>query len=102
MLPPSLSPSLPPLPFLPPSLPPSLPPPSLPPHFLPYSISHLSLPHSLTPFSSLRDNNIEECGGLEMYFAVDHETLGEIKTHELEEEGSDLLVTEENKLRYVE
>ena len=48
-----------------------------------------------------RDNNIEECE-LEMYFAVDHETLGVVKTHELVEGGGEKLVTEANKLDYVE
>ncbi len=48
-----------------------------------------------------RDNDIEECG-LEMFFAVDHETLGELKTHELVPGGEDVQVTEENKEEYVE
>ena len=45
-----------------------------------------------------RDNNIEECG-LEMFFSVDFELLGEIKPHELKPNGADVRVTEENKVR---
>ena len=48
-----------------------------------------------------RENNIEECE-LEMYFAQDYETLGEIKTHELKPGGEEILVTEENKEEYIE
>ena len=48
-----------------------------------------------------RENNIEECG-LEMYFAVDYETLGELKTHEFFPGGADVLVTEGNKEEYIE
>lgn len=48
-----------------------------------------------------RENNIEECG-LEMYFSVDYETLGELKSHEFKPGGADILVTEENKEEYVE
>ena len=48
-----------------------------------------------------RENNIEECG-LEMFFAVDYETLGELKTHELVPNGENIQVTEENKHEYVE
>ena len=47
-----------------------------------------------------RKNNIEECG-LEMYFSVDYEMLGELKTHELIPGGADVLVTEENKEQFV-
>lgn len=47
-----------------------------------------------------RDNNIEECG-LEMFFSVDKEILGEITTHELKEGGGDIQVTEENKEEYI-
>ena len=50
--------------------------------------------------SLCRDNNIEECG-LEMFFSVDKEILGEISTHELKPEGGDILVTEENKEEYI-
>ena len=48
-----------------------------------------------------RDNNIEECG-LEMTFAQDYEVLGVVKTHELVPDGNDKIVTEENKLEYME
>ena len=37
-----------------------------------------------------------------MYFCVDYETLGELKNHDLVPDGSEKLVTEENKLEYVE
>lgn len=47
-----------------------------------------------------RDNNIEECG-LEMYFSVDKEILGEVTTHELKPDGGNVLVTEENKEEYI-
>ncbi len=48
-----------------------------------------------------RENDIEECG-LEMFYCVDYETLGELKTHDLVPEGEKKLVTEENKHEYVE
>lgn len=47
-----------------------------------------------------RDNDIEECG-LEMFFSVDKEILGEISTHELKPGGGDIQVTEENKEEYI-
>lgn len=47
-----------------------------------------------------RDNNIEECG-LEMFFSVDKDILGEITTHELKPGGGDIQVTEENKEEYI-
>ena len=37
-----------------------------------------------------------------MYFSVDYETLGELKTHEFIPGGADVLVTEENKEEYIE
>lgn len=49
----------------------------------------------------IRDNNIEECG-LEMFFSVDFELLGEIKTFELKPGGGEIRVTEENKTEYLE
>jgi len=49
----------------------------------------------------IRDNNIEECG-LEMYFSVDFELLGEIKPHNLKAGGADIKVTEENKEEYLD
>uniref|UniRef100_A0A3Q3F6F8 E3 ubiquitin-protein ligase n=1 Tax=Kryptolebias marmoratus TaxID=37003 RepID=A0A3Q3F6F8_KRYMA len=48
----------------------------------------------------IKDNNIEECG-LEMFFCVDKEILGEITTHELKPGGGDIQVTEENKEEYI-
>lgn len=48
----------------------------------------------------IRDNDIEECG-LEMYFTVDMEILGKITSHDLKDDGADLLVTEENKEEYI-
>ncbi|OCT76956.1 NEDD4-like E3 ubiquitin-protein ligase WWP1 isoform X1 [Xenopus laevis] len=48
----------------------------------------------------IRDNNIEECN-LEMYFSVDMEILGKITSHDLKPEGSNILVTEENKEEYI-
>ncbi|XP_075069850.1 NEDD4-like E3 ubiquitin-protein ligase WWP1 isoform X2 [Mixophyes fleayi] len=48
----------------------------------------------------IRDNNIEECN-LEMYFAVDMEILGKVTSHDLKPEGSNVLVTEENKEEYI-
>lgn len=47
-----------------------------------------------------RDNNIEECG-LEMFFSVDKEILGEVTTHELKADGGNVQVTEENKEEYI-
>ena len=49
----------------------------------------------------IKDNNIEECG-LEMFFSVDYELLGEIKSHELKPGGEKIQVTEENKEEYLE
>uniref|UniRef100_A0A672ZKZ6 HECT-type E3 ubiquitin transferase n=1 Tax=Sphaeramia orbicularis TaxID=375764 RepID=A0A672ZKZ6_9TELE len=48
----------------------------------------------------IKDNDIEECG-LEMFFSVDKEILGEITTHELKPGGGDIQVTEENKEEYI-
>ncbi|XP_030318746.1 E3 ubiquitin-protein ligase Itchy homolog isoform X2 [Calypte anna] len=48
----------------------------------------------------VKENNIEECG-LEMFFSVDKEILGEIKSHDLKPNGSNILVTEENKEEYI-
>lgn len=47
-----------------------------------------------------RDNNIEECG-LEMFFSVDKEILGEVTTHDLKPDGGNIQVTEENKEEYI-
>uniref|UniRef100_A0A3Q3W0B0 E3 ubiquitin-protein ligase n=1 Tax=Mola mola TaxID=94237 RepID=A0A3Q3W0B0_MOLML len=46
------------------------------------------------------DNNIEECG-LEMFFSVDKEILGEVTTHDLKPDGGNIQVTEENKEEYI-
>ncbi|XP_050006966.1 E3 ubiquitin-protein ligase Itchy homolog [Alexandromys fortis] len=54
----------------------------------------------IVPISFCRENNIEECG-LEMYFSVDKEILGEIKSHDLKPNGGNILVTEENKEEYI-
>ncbi|XP_010582346.1 PREDICTED: E3 ubiquitin-protein ligase Itchy homolog isoform X2 [Haliaeetus leucocephalus] len=48
----------------------------------------------------VKENDIEECG-LEMFFSVDKEILGEIKSHDLKPNGSNILVTEENKEEYI-
>ncbi|OCT60587.1 E3 ubiquitin-protein ligase Itchy [Xenopus laevis] len=48
----------------------------------------------------IKDNNIEECG-LEMFFSVDKEILGEVKSHDLKPDGSNIQVTEENKEEYI-
>ncbi len=49
----------------------------------------------------IRDNDIEECG-LELFFSVDFELLGEVKPYELKPGGGDIRVTEENKAEYLE
>ena len=49
----------------------------------------------------LRDNNVEECG-LEMYFSVDFELLGQIIHHELKENGDSIKVDETNKEEYIQ
>ncbi|XP_053569048.1 E3 ubiquitin-protein ligase Itchy homolog [Bombina bombina] len=48
----------------------------------------------------IKENNIEECG-LEMFFSVDKELLGEVKSHDLKPNGSNIQVTEENKEEYI-
>ncbi|KAL0977880.1 hypothetical protein UPYG_G00162600 [Umbra pygmaea] len=48
----------------------------------------------------IKDNNLEDCG-LEMFFSVDKEILGEVTTHELKPDGGNLLVTEDNKEEYI-
>uniref|UniRef100_A0A3P9J8A3 E3 ubiquitin-protein ligase n=1 Tax=Oryzias latipes TaxID=8090 RepID=A0A3P9J8A3_ORYLA len=48
----------------------------------------------------IKDNNIEECG-LEMFFSVDKEILGEVTTHELKPDGGNIQVTENNKEEYI-
>lgn len=81
-----------------------LPFPSLPSLSLP-ALPSPPFPLPLPPFPSLsplpRENSIEECG-LELYFSVDYETLGELKTHDLVPDGENVEVTEQNKHEYVE
>lgn len=48
----------------------------------------------------VKDNNIDECG-LELWFSVDFEVLGQIIHHELKEGGEKVKVTEENKEEYI-
>uniref|UniRef100_A0A2M4BBW2 HECT-type E3 ubiquitin transferase n=1 Tax=Anopheles marajoara TaxID=58244 RepID=A0A2M4BBW2_9DIPT len=48
----------------------------------------------------VRDNSIDECG-LELWFSVDFEVLGQIIHHELKEDGDKERVTEENKEEYI-
>ncbi|EYB88427.1 hypothetical protein Y032_0247g55 [Ancylostoma ceylanicum] len=48
----------------------------------------------------IKDNNIDECQ-MELYFVADYELLGELKTHELKPGGTDIPVTEANKLEYI-
>uniref|UniRef100_A0A336KI16 E3 ubiquitin-protein ligase n=1 Tax=Culicoides sonorensis TaxID=179676 RepID=A0A336KI16_CULSO len=48
----------------------------------------------------VRDNNIDECG-LELWFSVDFEVLGQIIHHELKENGDKEKVNEENKEEYI-
>lgn len=47
----------------------------------------------------IKDNNIDECD-MELYFVADYELLGELKTYELKEGGTEIAVTEENKVRF--
>ena len=46
----------------------------------------------------VKDNDLNEFEDLEMWFAADQEILGEITTHDLKPGGSDIRVTEENKV----
>ena len=48
------------------------------------------------------DNDLNEYDELEMYFSTDQEILGEVTTHDLKENGSDVRVTEANKDEYIE
>uniref|UniRef100_A0A915CNZ7 Transcription factor BTF3 n=1 Tax=Ditylenchus dipsaci TaxID=166011 RepID=A0A915CNZ7_9BILA len=49
----------------------------------------------------IQDNDIDECD-MELYFVVDYELLGEVKTYELKEGGADVAVNETNKEEYIE
>uniref|UniRef100_A0A1B6CDN2 E3 ubiquitin-protein ligase n=2 Tax=Clastoptera arizonana TaxID=38151 RepID=A0A1B6CDN2_9HEMI len=48
----------------------------------------------------IRDNNIDECG-LELFFSVDFEILGQVIHHELKDNGDKIRVVEENKEEYM-
>ncbi|XP_072936483.1 E3 ubiquitin-protein ligase Su(dx) [Epargyreus clarus] len=49
----------------------------------------------------IRDNDIDECG-LEMWFSVDFEVLGQVIHHELKPSGDKERVTEANKEQYLQ
>ncbi|XP_063617791.1 E3 ubiquitin-protein ligase Su(dx) [Cydia splendana] len=49
----------------------------------------------------IRDNNIDECG-LEMWFSVDFEVLGQVIHHELKPSGDKERVSESNKEQYLQ
>ncbi|KAL0849133.1 hypothetical protein ABMA28_013482 [Loxostege sticticalis] len=49
----------------------------------------------------IKDNNIDECG-LEMWFSVDFEVLGQVIHHELKPSGDKERVTEVNKEQYLQ
>jgi hypothetical protein len=48
----------------------------------------------------IRENSVEECG-LELYFTVDFEILGQIQSHELVPGGSDKRIDDSNKDEYL-
>ncbi|XP_050309318.1 E3 ubiquitin-protein ligase Su(dx) [Anthonomus grandis grandis] len=48
----------------------------------------------------IKENNIDECG-LELFFSVDFEVLGQVVHHELKKSGDGERVTEENKEEYL-
>ncbi|CAG9771972.1 unnamed protein product [Ceutorhynchus assimilis] len=48
----------------------------------------------------IKENNIDECG-LELFFSVDFEVLGQVVHHELQKGGDAERVTEENKEEYL-
>ncbi|KAJ8966678.1 hypothetical protein NQ317_004660 [Molorchus minor] len=48
----------------------------------------------------IKENNIDECG-LELYYSVDFEVLGQVVHHELKKSGDKERVTEENKEEYL-
>lgn len=48
----------------------------------------------------IKENSIDECG-LELYFSVDFEVLGQVVHHELKKSGDKERVTEENKEEYL-
>ncbi|XP_060518956.1 E3 ubiquitin-protein ligase Su(dx) [Cylas formicarius] len=48
----------------------------------------------------IKENNIDDCG-LELYFSVDFEVLGQVVHHELKKNGDSERVTEESKEEYL-
>ncbi|XP_077424063.1 NEDD4-like E3 ubiquitin-protein ligase WWP2 isoform X1 [Vanacampus margaritifer] len=48
----------------------------------------------------VKENSLEECG-VELYFAQDMEILGKVSTHQLKDDGENILVNEENKEEYI-
>lgn len=48
----------------------------------------------------IKENNIDECG-LELYYSVDFEILGQVIHHELKEGGDKVRVGEDNKEEYI-
>lgn len=46
----------------------------------------------------VKENDLNEFEDLEMWFSADQEILGEITTHDLKPGGSEIKVTEENKV----
>ncbi|XP_061833725.1 NEDD4-like E3 ubiquitin-protein ligase WWP2 isoform X2 [Nerophis lumbriciformis] len=48
----------------------------------------------------VKENSLEECG-VELYFAQDMELLGKVSTHQLKDDGENILVSEENKEEYI-
>ncbi|XP_020278502.1 E3 ubiquitin-protein ligase Su(dx)-like [Pseudomyrmex gracilis] len=48
----------------------------------------------------IKENNIDDCG-LELYYSVDFEILGQVIHHELKENGDKVRVSEDNKEEYI-
>ena len=48
----------------------------------------------------VKENNVEE-SGLDVVFSADYDVLGKLSTYELKTGGSDIPVTEENKVEYI-
>ena len=49
----------------------------------------------------VKENDLNEFEDLEMWFSADQEILGEITTHDLKPGGSEIKVTEENKVNII-
>ena len=49
----------------------------------------------------VKENDLNEFEDLEMWFSADQEILGEITTHDLKPGGSEVKVTEENKVLFL-